>query len=387
MKKLILLFLSVFIYLNAQSVPQGVYNKLKKSNNLISKKKYSQAKNILIGITNSQNKLARSYAYEALGNIAIHQNRYKNTIKWYEKILQLNAMKKKDIDKIMFSLSQIYLSEKKYKKSINYSKRLLLNSSISRNSIYENLALAYYYDEQYKKSISYIKHILKTKKQKESWYKMLYSAYVSTKNYNDAILIIKYMIKTYNKNENYWMQLVSLYQIIGNQKKSLATLELIYENDIVNKKKNVMYLLNILIQNGIYNKAAIFIEDSFKKNILKKNEKNSNLLLSCLLKAKNYKKVIPILNSTRYKNKDKYRLILGNIFYNKAKYKKTINILKNYKFIKNTKYEGQGYILLALCFYELDDFESSKKYFKMAFKNPYEKKRAKSLMRNLNLNN
>ncbi len=385
MKKLILIFLSIFIYVNAQSVPQSVYNKLEKSNRLISQKKYSQAKNILRTILDSKNKLSQTYAYEALGNIGLYEDKYKDTIRWYEKIITLNKLEKKAMDRIKFSLSQLYISEEQYKKSITYSLKLLKDSSIKKSSINENLALAYYYDEQYKKAISYIRTIIKTKKQKESWYKMLYSAYVGTKDYKNAISTIKYMIKTYNKNETYWMQLVSLYQNMGNRKKALATLELIYENNIVNKKKNIMYLVNILIQNGIYNKAATFIESGLKNGILEKNEKNSKLLVSCLLNAKNYKKVIPILNTPKFLENDKYQLILGNIYYNKANYKKSIDTLKNHKFKKNTKYEGQGYILLGLSFYEIDDLKSSKKYFKMAMKNQYEKERAKSLIRNLQL--
>ncbi len=384
MKKILLLLLC-FICLNAKnSISEKVYKQLQKANKLIEKKQESKAKTILNSIIKIEdNNLAKSYAYQSLASISLRNNNYKNTIKYYEKIVELNSLKKEEIAKVKFSLSQLYLSEGIYKKSISYSNELLKSSFPKKNHLIENLALAYYHDTQYKKSISYIKQILNHKKNKESWYKMLYSAYINMKDYEEAITTLKYMITIYNKNETYWMQLVSLYQTVKEYKKSLATLELIYENNVVSQKKNILYLVNILIQNKIYNKAALLIEDGLKNGIIEKEEKSFNLLISTLLNAKNYKKVIYLLTNSSFAKNDKFQLMLGNIYYNKGEYTNAIDALKNHKFKANTKYDGKRYSILALSFYELDNKNSSKKYLKLAAQNRYEKTRAFNLAKSL----
>lgn len=385
MKKIVALILMCIVCLNAkQTISQGVYKQLQKANKLMEEKKHKEARTILNTLVKGeQTALEKSYAYQSLANIALKEDKYKLAAKSYEKVVKLNSLEKEDIIKIKYSLSQIYLSESMYKKSILLSQELLKSGFEKQNHLKENLALAYFHDGQYKKSIPYIKETIAKKKKKENWYRMLYSAYVESKNYKSAISTLKFMVQKYSKNETYWMQLVSLYQTTKQYKKSLATLELIYENKVVSQKKNILYLVNILVQNEIYNKAALFVEEGLTKGILEKNDKHFEILVSTLLNAKNYKKAIPLLTKSSFAKKDKFQLMLGNIYYNKGKYKSAVDTLKNHKFRKNSKYDGQRCTIIALSFYELDNKKSSKKYLQIASKNKYEKKRAKSLARSL----
>lgn len=385
MKKIILICLVFTSILNAKTtISQKSYKQLQKANKLIESKQYSNAKVILNNLlTTSKNDMEKTYAYQALANIYINKDQYKKVTVNYEKILKLNALETKDSENIKFSLSQIYLSISNYKKSIFYSLGLLKSSSDKKTKIQENLALAYYYNKQYKKSIPYVKKTIQIKKNNESWYRMLYSAYIELKDYNNAIKTLKYMIKRYTKEQSYWMQLISIYQNTKRYKESLATIELAYKKDIINKKKNIMYFVNILLQNKLYNKAGTIMEESLNKNILKNSKRNFNILISSYLNAKNYKKSISFLKSSVYAKTEKYQLILGNIFYNRSDYKNTIKTLKNYSFNKNSRISGQKDILIALSYYEVENTNQSKKYLKKAMANKYEKKRAHNIARDL----
>jgi tetratricopeptide (TPR) repeat protein len=385
MKKLILICLFFASIINAKTtISEKSYKQLQKANKFIELKQYTKAKNILDKLLSSKvNDMSKSYAYQSLANIYISKDEYKKVTLNYEKILKLNALEIKDLNTIKFSLSQIYLSISEYKRSIKYSKQSLDSINIKKSKVLENLALAYYYNKQYKTSIPYIKETIKAKKKKESWYRMLYSGYIELKDYKNAISTLKYMVKHYTNEESYWMQLVSIYQNTRRYKESLATIELAYKKDIINKKKNIMYFVNILLQNKLYNKAGIVIENSLNKNILKDSKRNFNLLISAYINAKNYKKSIPYLKSSTYAKTDKYQLILGNIFYNNSDYPNTIKVLEKHKFNKNTRISGQKDILIALSFYELDNPNSTKKYLKKAILNKYEKRRASNIAKSL----
>lgn len=385
MRKILLICLVIASFLNAKAtISQSTYKKLQKVQKLIEKKEYTKALNILNPIVDSDlNDMSKSYAYQSLANIYIAKDQYKKVSKYYENILSLNALKPEDLERIKFSLSQIYLSSSVYDKSIKYSKELLNSKVIKKSVLIENIALAYYYGEKYRKSIPYIKQVITHKKKKEEWYRMLYSSYIELKDYKGAITTLKFLVKRYTQKEEYWMQLISIYQTTKKYKKSLATLELAYKKNVVSKKKNIMYFVNILLQNNLYNKAGLLMKDAIAKNIIEDNKKNFNILISCFLNAKNYKEAIPKLSKSTYANTDKYKLILGNIYFNNSDYKNAISVLKEYKFKKNTKYDGQRYTLIALSSFELENKKQTIKYLKKAASNKYEKRRAINLANDL----
>ena len=385
MKKIILLILIISNLVYADNtISKKTYKQLQKAQKFIEKKEYKNAKDLLTSIlSNNENAMEKTYALQSLANVYIKQNNYKQVINYYERIIKLNILQEADIDKIKFSLSKIYLSESLYKKSIFYSKILLNSKNIKKNSLYENLALAYYYNGQYKNSSPFIKKVINFKKKKEEWYRMLYSSYIEVKDYNLAISTLKYMVKNYSTKEEYWMQLISIYQTTKKYKKSLATLELAYEKNIINQKNNLMYFVNILLQNELHNKAALLVDNSIKKGLLVNNKKNFNIMISSYLNAKNHKKAIPKLLTSKHSNTDKYKLILGNIYFNNAKYKSAINVLTKFKFTKNSKIDGQRNTLIALSFYELEKNLESKKYLKKAINNKFENRRASSIARDL----
>ena len=211
---------------------------------------------------------------------------------------------------------------------------------------------------------------------------MLYSSYIESKNYKGAIKTLKYLVSAYQKEE-YWMQLISVYQTTKKYKDSLATLELAYKKGFIKQENNLMYLVSILLQNNLYNKASQYLKTGLDKNLIKTTKRNFDILVSCYLNSKNYKDLIPTLANSKYGNTPKYKILTANIHYTNGNYQGVINTLKNYKFKKNSKYDGQKYIMLSLSYYELDKDKSSKTYLKKASLNKHEKRRALSIASDL----
>lgn len=371
--------------LHAQAtISQQTYKKLQRAQEQIEKKEYKQAKITLDKIVISRaNGMGKSYALQSLANIAIDKDDYKKVIGYYEQIIKLKAFEADILEKTKFSLAQIYLSEEVYDKALLYSKELLGSKIVPLKDVYENLALIYYYTQKHKASIPYIRKVIDLSKEQEQWYRMLYSVHIELKDYPSAIVTLKYMVKHYSSKEEYWMQLISLYQTTKQYKKSLATLELAYKENAINKEKNIRYLVSILIQNNLHNKAGLMLDKAIQKNWAKNNKKNFDIMISCYLNDKNYDKAIPKLNNSKFSNTDRYQLILGNIYFNHSDYKSVLKVLSKFKFKKNTKTDGQRYILLALSAYELDDRKTTKKYLKQASLNKYEKKRALIIAKDL----
>ncbi len=387
-KKLILV---LFLILNSSiyakmTMSKKTFDTLSKANELIDKEDYKTSKKMLRDLlkSDSSNDYEKSYILQTLSNIYINQDNYKEVAKAYERIIKLNAFEKENIDKIKFSLSKIYLSLEKYKKSINLSKEILKSKAVKKENIYETLILAYYYNGNYKESVKYSNIYFSMKKQiKESWYKILYSSYVELKDYNNAIKVMKKMTILFSDNEDYWVQLASLYQQVNKMKKALSTLELAYKNEILTKKDNILYFINILLQNDVYKKANVLLTKAVKEGLIKEDKKVFELIVSTHINARDTDLAIEKLNNSPFAKENKYRMILANLYYQKQDFKKSIDILKNVKAKHKTKIAGEKYILKGLCYYELSDKKKSIKTIRKAISNPYHKKRARSILRSL----
>lgn len=386
MKNIILVLFFCISFLHANQISQSVFKKLQNAENYIQKQKFNEAKNLLENLLSKDlSNIEKSYTLQVFANLNIQKDNYKLAISQYEQILSLNAFKNKDLQSVKFSLSQLYLSEQKYKKGIAYSVELLNQNYEKKDTLEQNLALAYFYDKQYKNSIIFIKKIIDKKQDKTNWYKMLYSAYIELKDYKSAIDIMKYLIKIDNENQEYYLSLAALYQNTKNYKDALSIIEFAYENNILDKSKYTLYYTSLLNENGIYNKSAKEIEKNIQNNILPNNQSNFDILMQNYLNAKNYKITISKLNSSSFANTAKYKLILANIYYNKNDYESAIKTLLEYKFEPNSPSDGQKNIMLALSYYQSDDLKNTKLYLQKAMKNKHEKAKATKIAKQLNL--
>lgn len=315
------------------SMSKSTYNTLTKAQEFIQKDKLTKAKVILEELLKKdKNAYEKSFIYQTLANIYISTSKYDKVEDAYEKIVKLNAFEEKSIHQVKLSLAKVYLSNEKYKESIHLSKELLNSKFIKKSDIYENLILAYYYNKDYKNSIKFSQNYFSNNKHnqiKESWYKIYYSSYVELKDYKNAIKVMKKMVKLFNTKEEYWVQLASLYQQENQLKKSLSTLELAYKNNILTKKDNILYFVNILLQNGVYKKSAQLLTKAVDEKMVKEDKKIFEIIVSSYINSKQINLAIKKLSSSEFAKNAKFQMILANLYYNKQNYEKSIKIINS----------------------------------------------------------
>jgi tetratricopeptide (TPR) repeat protein len=387
MKKLILFvaILNTLLYAKP-TMSQKSYDTLMIAQKFIEANEMTKAVESLNKLLLEKNDYAKSYAYQYLANIALQDNDYKKTLVYYENIIKLNSLDKENINRIKLSLSKIAMSLEKYTKSIQLSHELLVDSKISKTDIYETLIYSYYYTKKFTKSISYAKkYIAISEKKKETIYQILYSAYVELKNYKKAITTLNIMVRVWPKQQNYWLQLISLYQETKQYKKALSTIELSYKEKILDPKKNTQFYVNLLLQNSVYQKANLIMENGIKKGYIKNDKKTFELLISSYLNAKEFDKSIALLSKSKFAKNRKFKKVLANIYYNRHNYKSTIKVLKSIKLQKKSKTDADTEILMALCYFELNNIKESTKHLKKVL-NTKKKKRAIEIAKALRIN-
>jgi tetratricopeptide (TPR) repeat protein len=402
MKKICLILL-IFVLNAYASLSAGNFKKLQAIQQHIEKKEYKKAKEQLTVMLKSDNKTLRSYAHQNMAAIYLDKNQYDKAIKSYEHIIKLNTFNSRNLDQIRLILAQLHLSSSQYKRAVDYALPLLNKTHINKEKIYENLSLAYYYGERYKKSLIYTQKMIefknqqfkeyqalsKEEKKKRSipkvapWYEISYASHLELKEYPQALKILKHLIHNFESKEEYWMQMVLIHQNLKQPKKILSTLELAYKHQLINQERNIDYFVGFLLQEELYNKAAILIEKSLEQGKIKDNEKTFKLLVSAHINAKNNQQAIKYLRQSKYAKKERYQIMLANLYYNDGKYQQLIEGVNTQVFTKGSKRDGKKEILLALSYYEIGNENRAKHHLKMALNNKHEKRQAKSLLKQL----
>lgn len=387
MKKLVLiLLLGSSLLLARGTMSQGTYKQLMQVQELMAKNEFEQSKKILTEMLKEKNgnKYERSYILQSLSSIYIFDNDYKKVQSIFEEILTLNALEKESLKRVRLSLAKVYLSTEKFTESLKLLKSIEHAAKIDKAELYESFILAHYYTKNYKQAVEYSNLYFPLKKEvKESWYKILYSSYVELKDLPNAITTMKTMVKLFSENETYWVQLASLYQETNKLKKSLSTLELAYKKNLLTKKDNVLYFINILLQNEVYFKASELLNEAIAKGYIKEDKKIFELLVSSYIHSKQTELAIKKLENSKFAKKSKYQMILANLYYQHQSYQKSITVLNEMKTKKNSKIEGERYILKALSFYELQKKDECIASLKKVIDNPHHKKRAQNILKQL----
>jgi len=377
MKKIIVIILILNAVLYAKpTMSQKNYDLLMSAEKLIELDDVKKAKEILNKLVLSKNDYAKSYAYQYLANLSLQTADYNKTKTYYETIIKLAALDENNIDRIKFSLSKIYLSLEEYDKCIILSKELLNNKNDLTLDLYESLIYAYYYKKEFKKSIVYSKkYNALSKEKKENIYQMLYSSHIELKKYAQAITTLNTMVKKWTQKQNYWLQLISLYQETKQYKKALATIELSYKEKILDPKKNTQFYVNLLLQNDLFQKGSLAIEQGINKGYIKKDARSFELLISAYLSAKEVDKAIKKLSTSKFAKTNKYKKILANLHYNNHHYKSTIKVLKSIAQKTKKEFDADVHILFALCYFELEDIKNTTLHLKKVYHSK-KKKRA-----------
>lgn len=383
------MFITISLFAK-DTLSKNAYKKLQKAQTLVEKKELNKAIQILEPLLelSKNNGYQKSFVLQEFANIYIEKQNYKKVATFYEEIISINKLPPEAILNMRFSLARIYLSLDKFKKSISIFNALLKDGFKNKSLVYENLALAHYYDKNYKKTIKYTKIVLKNKnKENELWYQILYSSYIELKDYKNSIKTMKILVKIKPKKENYWIQLASLYQTVKKDKKALGVLEMAHVKGILSKENNILFYINLLLQNEVYNKSAMIVQEYVKKGDIKFTKRTFEILLSSFVNAKEYKNaIITLEKNKKYALEFNYQYLLANLEYNNKNFSKSINVLKNSKKMRLSKKElGKVDILIALNYFEKEDKKASIIYFKKALKNRYSKKRAKTIIKDLGI--
>ncbi len=127
-----------------------------------------------------------------------------------------------------------------------------------------------------------MKAIQNTTYPKESWLAFSASLAAEMGHYSMATKILEKLVANYPDRKQYWKYLSAVYLNIKKNERSLASLDLAYKLNFLNKEREILHLVGLLMYQGQPFKAGQLIQKAIQLNKVKKTHKNYEILGDCL---------------------------------------------------------------------------------------------------------
>jgi tetratricopeptide (TPR) repeat protein len=234
--------------------------------------------------------LALSYQIHA--QLYLAQENTSQAIIYFNKALELEAMKAVQTVSLATNLSQLYLSDGATKAAIDVLQPRIEASEIEKKNstmamAYITLGSAHQVNGDFASSIPWLKEgIKRSKKPRENWLQMLMAAHYQLKQYPQAIELLSQLIVINESKEEYWLQKASLYQIQQKPKKSLEVLELAYVRGVLKKEDGLILLVQLLVTQGIPERGGRLLHEMLQQNLVELSESNWGLLASAWIQGR-----------------------------------------------------------------------------------------------------
>ncbi|ENG5982912.1 tetratricopeptide repeat protein [Vibrio sp. 1641] len=286
----------------AKEAPQlsdRTFRTVNKVQELIATEKYSAAKEKLASAleSTSSKKYDRAVLLQQTGFLYSLQDNYVQAAKYFAEALQLDALPVPVAQQVRYSLAQLYLAEEKYTLSVKTMKEWFKVAETTKEKpqahAYITLASAYVQLEDYRNAIPPTqKAISMSKSPSESWYLILVASHYELGQLKSVASVLKTLTSKYPQKKRYWMQLSGVYMELGQERNSLATLEMVYKMGKLEGEKEYLRFVNFLAYQGIPYKAAKTLEKEMAAGNIEKTKENYDRLASFWQQAKELDKSI-----------------------------------------------------------------------------------------------
>ncbi|MBR9788089.1 MAG: hypothetical protein GYB40_09150 [Vibrionaceae bacterium] len=280
----------------AKEAPQlsdRTFRTVNKVQELIATEKYSAAKEKLADALEStgSKKYDRAVLLQQTGFLYSLQDNYAQAAKYFAEALKLDALPVPVAQQVRYSLAQLYLAEEKYKQSVNTMNEWFKVAETTQEKpqahAYITLASAYVQLEDYRNAIPPTKKAIEmSKKPSESWYLILIASHYELGQLKSVASVLKTLTSKYPEKKRYWMQLSGIYMELGQERNSLAALEMVYKMGKLEGEKEYLRFVNFLAYQGIPYKAAKTLEKEMTAGNIEKSKENLDRLASFWQQAK-----------------------------------------------------------------------------------------------------
>ena len=310
------------------------------------------------------------YAYSTI-------NDHPNAIQAFRSALNTGALPFDVIHDLEFNLAQLLIFTEQYQEGLKYLDRWINAEPTPSVDAYILAGTAYYESGQFNKAIPYAKNVINLKNAyDETWHQLLLSCYLKANQYKNAANLLEKMLHVNPDNKTYWQQLLATWQHTDNDKKILATMELMHTKGLLDND-DIKQLINMYRYLDMPYEAASLLKIQLDNEQIPKNASNWEWLGNCWLQAQEREKSVRTLTKAAdLTGEGNLYYKIGQIYFDLEDYPKAISNLQIA--ISKGKLAQYSYaqLILGIALFHQKDYNQSQKSLEMALSSKSTKNQA-----------
>jgi len=200
---------------------------------------------------------------------------------YYNKALALGVLSYNEHMSVLGDLAQVYMHQGHFQKADEVVAQLFCLADEATAGIYVLKSAVLLAKEQKKQAWEMImKAIEMTPRPPEGWLAMAAGLQLEMENYVSATNFLTALTARYPGKKKYWKKLSMTYMNIGKNSETVATLDLAYKQDFLEKESEILHLSGLLMAQGQPFKAARLIEKSMEQNKVKPTKRSNKFFKS-----------------------------------------------------------------------------------------------------------
>ena len=379
-----LCFLGAMVQQSARAdsalLSERTYKRLSVIHELMGEEKYGEALKRLDSLakTVGSRKYENAVVLQTYGYLYVSTDKPRKAIDAFNQSLQSQAMPETAEQNVRLNLTQLHMGLGENRKAVGlYETWIKLEKTPSPGG-YALGGTLYAATKNYTLAARYLKSaIAASKKPREGWYRLLLAVYYEEEKYSQAAALLEDMVARFPLKKEYWQQLSAVYSTLGNDSKSLATLQLAYLNGLLTEENELMNLARFYMYMEMPYKAVLLIENAMQNNVMQVNKESLEVLYQACIRANEHEKAISVMYRLSDITGD------GNVLVEIAQLKagmghwseanQTITEAIGKEGLDNP---GRAYLIQGITFYELNERGKAAESFKLAQKDSETKKEA-----------
>jgi tetratricopeptide (TPR) repeat protein len=351
-------------------VNKFAYDGLIEAQEAIDAGRTAEAREILETLREKESRLndhEKALLYQSYGYLEAGEERYPEAVGYLEKSLAQEALPDAGQLQTLYNLAQLYLATERFPEAVKALSQWLRASKERPSPTLYMLAAAYYQDGKRDKALTpAILAVRKAEKPKEAWLQLLLSLYVERREYEKAQPVLEKLTNLYPKKV-YWMQLAAVYGELEQEKKSLAALELVYTQGLMDKDDELRRLARLYVYHELPYLGAQVMEKGLADGIIEQDSEAYEILANAWMRAREFDRAIaPLTEAAGSAEDGKLFLRLGQAYAEKEDWGAAASALKQAISKGGLEEQGTASLLLGVAFFNQDQLEPARRHFARA---------------------
>ncbi len=317
------------------------------------------------------NSYAKSQMWNFYAFIYASQEKYKNAIDAYKKLLTEPDAPDGLKLTAKYTMAQLYFQLEDYQSVISFMEEWLREIPKPTATAHIMLAQAYYQRQSYDPALKNLNQAINIKKAegnkvKENWLRMKVAIYFEKKDNKNVLKTYEELLREYPKI-TYLRQIAGLYGQLGNDVKRLTTFDAIYLHGALQKESEILNLAYMYLGQEIPYKAGKIIETGMQNGLVKESPKNVETLASAWAQANEHKKAIPALEkAAKLSDKGLLYARLAGVHFDAGEFVKAAKYAKQANQKGWLKRKDSNQMLMGMALFNVKDFEAALQAFRQA---------------------